>query len=685
MKRKQICALSAISTAVISAFAVSVASAQEVTSLEQTEPVKVTASRVEQELMDVNMSISVITEDQIRHSGARSVAELLQNVPGVQIDTDGGQGSQHVYIRGEDSFHTLVMIDGQKLSDQKSMSGPALLIDPAMIERIEVIKGPASVLYGSDAIGGVVNIITKKGGDKPFQGAVSTGFNTSSSGKNAAASLFGAKDGWKYRLSASIQDNDNIQTPKGEMPNTYFSSKSVAGFLSYDVTPDVTIGSSLDYYDLEFGATSIVWPNSDFTDFSVDVPKWTRTKGAIFADVRNISKYLTRLRTDAWYQRGHKTMTNTVGNGPMYVWPLADNKQETYGFSAQSDWKLGASNYLIAGYEFSYDKIDANSTTLSTMTPPGYPTGYMGNKDYDGYQMTNAVYASMESLLPHDFTLNYGARYTWVKNDVDTVDNIKPVNNSTGSNSDGKAVVNAGILWHGIDKLVLRANYSQGYRSPLLQDLYIGTVMGGQRTEANADLKSETSDNFEIGARWNSQSLKADWSFFYNKADDYITRKLIGRNIYQYANIAKATTFGSELSLSYKFVDNGFEPYTSLTWMRRQFDHGNGFETYDSGTPELMIKYGLRWSGERAGLGLRSDVYAVSHTASKMRESADGKGDYRLPGFTTLNWTAGVSFGPQKQYSLDAGLYNILDQAYLLDHAIYQPGRYAAVKLNARF
>lgn len=133
--------------------------AQETVELDE---VKVTAGRVEQELMDVNMSVSVITQEEIRHSKARNIGELLENVAGVRIMNDGSQGMKRVQIRGEDAFRTVVMIDGQRISEHKSMSGAPMLIDPSMVERIEVIKGPASVLYGSDAIGGAINIITKR-------------------------------------------------------------------------------------------------------------------------------------------------------------------------------------------------------------------------------------------------------------------------------------------------------------------------------------------------------------------------------------------------------------------------------------------------------------------------------------------------------------------------------------------
>ena len=136
----------------------------------QTDTVKVSASRVEKELLDVPMAVSVVTEEQIKLSPAATVGGILQDVPGVQVVNSGAQGLKRIAIRGESPNRVLILIDGQKIAENKSMDGSALLVDPAMIERIEVIKGPASVLYGSEAMGGVINIITKKGGTKPIQG-----------------------------------------------------------------------------------------------------------------------------------------------------------------------------------------------------------------------------------------------------------------------------------------------------------------------------------------------------------------------------------------------------------------------------------------------------------------------------------------------------------------------------------
>ena len=679
--------------------------AQETVELDE---VKVTAGRVEQELMDVNMSVSVITQEEIRRSSARNVGELLEDIPGVRINNDGGQGMKRIKIRGEDAFRTLVMIDGQKVSEHKSMSGSPMLIDPSMIERIEVIKGPASVLYGSDAIGGAINIITKKGGTKPIEGEVSAGMNTSASGKNASGSIYGGIDGWKYRLSASIEDNDNLKTPKGEMENTYFTARSVSGFLSYDFTPDATVGASLDYYDLEFGSSDVNTPG-----FAVDVPKWTRFKAAAFGEIKNITSSFVRLRTDIFYQKSKKDMTNTVPGvwtqgevdtfkamgfeeaflnrvgvqaGNAYVLqPHASNDMNQYGFSIQADWQIGDRNYLIAGYEISYDDLNAHSWNTGTNVMPMMLT----DKNYDGYQMTNAVYASMETLLSANLTLTYGARYTWVKTDMDSINN-KMGTKTSGEGSDGKIVFNAGVLWHGTDNITLRASYAQGYRSPILQELYIDTSMGSTGTTyANPDLKPETSDNFEIGARWNSTGLSADLAIFYSTADDYIaTLYNAQKRGYQYNNVAEAKTFGVELTSSVRIAETGFEPYLTATWMRRQYQNGNGFSTYDTATPEFMLRYGVRWSGMYAGLGLRADAFARSQTEIEYDDgvqSATDSSSYRLGGYTTLNLTAGVDFGPKRQYSFDMGLYNIFDKGYQEQTSIYEPGRYFVAKLGARF
>lgn len=696
-----------LSAAVVAAITFSGAAiADEYQTLETT---TVTAGRFEQDLMETPMSVSVITADDIAKSGAQSIGALIESMTGVRINNDGGQGIKRAKIRGENAFRSLVMIDGQKISEQKSMSGSPILIDPAMVERIEVIKGPASVLYGSDAIGGAINIITKKGGTKPVQGEVGAGMNTSNSGKSVNASVYGGVEGWKYRIGVAHEDGDNLKTPVGDMNHTKFNSTGANLFVSYDINEKATVGATLDHFDLDFMSGSA---EPGYEPFYVDVPEWKRTKLGVFGELHDLTESLKKVRFDVFYQKNDKTMNNHVEviNSPVVVDNYADNSLDQYGFSLQTNWSVSDSTFIVAGYEFNNDDLDAQSHVHTVGDTPAMPTMPSMHIDtekqgfFKGAMTTHALFASAETNLVDTVTLSYGARYTYVKTDMDDIHGYKVYNPSNttpqrpfnpdqelgkaGKQHDDRVVFNAGLVWHPVNDLALRANWAQGFRAPLLQERYIATSMGSTSTTlGNPDLKPETSNNFEVGARWMSNSIMLDAAMFYSKAKNYTQALPISSSLSRYENVGEATTYGLELTGSYEIKSIGLEPYVNLTLMRRQFDYGN-VETYKTATPAVIARYGFRWNGEANGLGLHADAYARTISKTEYQDpSATARSDssYRLGGATTFNLTGGVTFGDQKQYGLDAGFYNIFDKAYREQTAIYEPGRYLAVKLNAKF
>lgn len=680
-------ALSGVAAAVTLALSAGAVSAEDVV---QTETVHVTASRVEQELLDVPMSVSVMTSEDIERESGKTIADYLDSIPGVEVQNDGSQGLKRIQIRGESTFRTLVMIDGQKVSEHKSMSGTPILVDPSQIERIEVIKGPASVLYGSDAIGGAVNIITKKGGRKPFEGYVTGGLDTSASGKTLAGGVAGHVNGWSYRINGSVEDFGELDTPVGKVENTEFTSRSGSLFLAYDINENIQVGGTFDTYDLESkSANQIGILEGSMRDFYVDIPEWKRSKGALFVDMKNLTDNLVRLRLDTFYQKTTKEMENLVQPAamPLSMQNWADNDLRQTGFSVQSDWQLGE-HYLVAGYEYSHDDLDAQSR----FTMAG---GMMDTREsYDAKQETHSVYASAESPVTDEFTLNYGVRYTWVSGEA----TMKGQEHGMGGGapygekndaSDGHAVFNLGAVWRVLDDVALRASWAQGYRYPTMQELYITTQMGGGIAYANPDLKPETSDNFEVGVRWESERVSLDAALFYNMADDYITDVTVGTSgmysqITRFMNVGEATTYGLETTLSYA-LPYDLEPYVNLTLMRRKFEQ-NGISTYDSGTPEITSRLGVKWTPEWNGLHIRTDAYAdvMSASDSSNLDPTDEEITH-IGGATTFNLTGGVSFGKDDAYALDAGFYNIFDKKYTKSGSLYEPGRYFAVKFNAKF
>jgi len=684
----------------------------------------VTATRVERELQQVPMSLTVMTAEDVKNSGARTVGELLQDVPGVQIQNDGSQGLKRISIRGEDAFRTLVLIDGQKISEHKSMSGSPLLVDASRIERIEVIKGPASVLYGSDAIGGVVNVITKKGGQKPLEGEAWLGFNGASRGFSEGMAIRGNIDGLKYSFSGSHSDQGNVHTPDGELDNTNFRQTDASGFVSYDFSDHFTVGAGIDYYKGAFNSTSI--PNNvSGQEFWVNVPKWNRTKYYTFTELKDVSEYLTRVRFDAYYQKSEKDMLNHIGVNTLIPQMGAamsmDIENGTYnitrskGLSLQTDWQLGSNNYLVAGYELNHDDLNSvGNTTADGKMSFGMTNmpiaGYRTDKYYNGTQTNQSIFASIETTLPYDFTVTYGVRYTHVNTELTRGDEYKKgfsynmdsmppkmeMYNGTrsggaelGDENDSRPVFNVGLVWTGIEDLALRASWAQGFRVPNLTEKYIGSAMG--QTEGvlygNPDLDPETSNNFEVGARWNHGKTDLDVALFYSDADDYIYEAPIdgGANS-MYKNVGKAKTYGAELAVSHAFDTQWgkFTPYASATYMRREFDYGNGVTTWDSGTTPLSGRYGVRYAKAlHPQCDFRADIYGRSQAGYEYMDSLGET--YEYAGFTTANISLGFDFGKNKEFSLVTEVLNIFDKRYSYNSAILEPGVHANVKLTYKF
>lgn len=704
MITKNIFRKTAVAVVVLASFT---AQAETVT---KTEEVTVTAGRVEQELLDVPMAVTVVTQQEIKESSARNIGELLEDVPGVMVNNAGSQGLKRVSIRGEDTFRTLTLIDGQKISEQKSMSGAAIMIDPSSVERIEVIKGPASVLYGSDALGGVVNIITKKGAKKPFEAEGSVEWNGAGHGWGEAISLGGTYGGLNYHLDAGYQSHGNIKTPLGYQNGTDFRQKNAALFLSYDINQHFTIGMRADTFDSDINSSSWEYEQDPDSEFFVRIPKWKREKVALFAEAKDLNDYLVRLRWDGYWQKNHKNMRNYVSvyDRPMQVTTdsVADNRIKSIGTSLQADWQLGENNYLITGYEFYQDRLEADTTAdtsmvmkMGPMTRPMLGTNTV--RYVKGRETSNAVFASMETTLPHDFLLDYGIRYTWVESKINKASALKNgfapggtkyVNTDdgssakVGSDTNSRPVFNLSLNWRGLPDTSLRAGWSQGFRVPNLQEKFLINSMGGGTTYGNPDLKPEKSNNFELGARYNGKWVETDFSVFYNLADDYIStvRVMSGTTSqYTYMNADKAKSFGAEWSVNFKPTDHVF-PYASMTWLRRKTEWGSGVSTYDSGIAGFNARYGIKTEFEVFNGRWNTDTYLRSRTASKSYSPSTNE-TTRVAGYTTLNFATTYHFGLQKRYMVSAEMINITNQLYSYGDSIYEPGRHFNIKVSAKY
>lgn len=176
--------------------------------------VVVTANRTEQRMQDSLADISVIDRTTIEQSGVTGVADILARLPGIQISRNGGPGtSTSVFIRGTEARYAAVFIDGARVDSQSTGGAPWASIPLSLIERIEVLRGPAAAVYGSDAIGGVIQIFTRKG-TSGFQPFASVGVGNQGT-RDGSAGVSGAANGWDYALSGAYERSDGFNSRIG--------------------------------------------------------------------------------------------------------------------------------------------------------------------------------------------------------------------------------------------------------------------------------------------------------------------------------------------------------------------------------------------------------------------------------------------------------------------------------------
>lgn len=173
--------------------------------------VVVSANRTEQRLQDSLADISVIDRTTIEQSGVTGVADLLARLPGIQMVRNGGPGaSTSVFIRGTETRYAAVFIDGARIDSQSTGGAPWASIPLSLIERIEVLRGPAAAVYGSDAIGGVIQIFTRKG-ESGFHPFASVGVGNQGT-RDTAAGVSGARNGWDYAISGAYERSDGFDS-----------------------------------------------------------------------------------------------------------------------------------------------------------------------------------------------------------------------------------------------------------------------------------------------------------------------------------------------------------------------------------------------------------------------------------------------------------------------------------------
>ena len=525
----------AIVTSLCAAAATLPAAAQTAPELQLPETV-VTATRVPTLIEQIPAGVTVITRRQLEQAGATTLADALALVPGlVPVASGGPGGNTSVFIRGTNSDHVLVLRDGVPLNDP-SDPGAAFNfgVDTlASVDRIEIVRGPMSSLYGSGAIGGVINIITRRGSG-PAHGTVTLGAGLPATGE-AAATLAGGSGLWDYRLGAQALDTTYGDTiPKRETVyaghREFYRGDSGSLELGYTPRPGTRLFLGLDGRTSAFSLKEHGFPTYDSQAYRGYDNAWNGRLGATTTLFGYWDSALTlaHLQTDRHYVQPLEALDPNAASGDSRYHGARDMLSWNNTLHVAASGALSDAAVLF-GYEH---RLDSSNSRLD-LVAGGFP--YVSAVRASA--TSDAGHAGLQGTLWHRLSLTADirgehARYgggavTWRLGAVLAVPEIRS---------------------H------LHAAYGTAFRAPSLYDLFGQDNYG---YVGNPALKPERSQGYEIG--WTTdlplasrpKGLSLDVTYFENDINDLIQTEFNASfTASTQQNVARARSRGVEVTLT---------------------------------------------------------------------------------------------------------------------------------------
>lgn len=460
---------------------------------------------------EIASSVTVVTAQEIERQQRRTLPQALATVPGLNLVQIGGPGGQtSVFMRGTNSNHVKVLIDGIEANDpstpNRSFDFGSMLTDD--IERIEVLRGPQSGLYGANALGGVISITTKRGEGPP---KVTARVEAGSHGTfNQSAGFRGGDDRFDYAFNVAHFRADSTDTvpknlipPGGRVrPNSY-DAYTYSGRLGFKLSDTLSLNWVGRYTDGQFLSTyDMGWPSAPTPFRSRQNYAQGFTRGEIVWDPLG-GRFVNRFGLSYSHQeRGYRS-PNAAG--------ILGVPTPNIGERIKADWRgdleLARGHKLIMGLQYERERLESRSLTASN-----------GNKGtFLEYQGNIADRFFLAANVRHDHDDSFGGHTTW---------RVAPayVIPETGTK--------------------LKASYGTGFKPPTLSELFID-YRPGFNFFGNPDLKPEKSRGWDIGFEQplfeNRFRFGATW--FQNDIQDLIVTNLTGTS---YANVGRASTKGVE-------------------------------------------------------------------------------------------------------------------------------------------
>ena len=692
------------------------------------EQVTVTATRTEVVTTDTAVPVSVVDRESIERQGVNTVGDIFRTLPGTST-TNEGAFQVRPRIRGLESNRVLVLVDGERLNNSRTSTGQSGielgLVDLSQIETVEVARGSGSVLYGTDALAGTINIITRDTParrDKGFRlgGVIDTFYSSNENGRRGSLAVNGSSKFFAFRVAQSLErfDNyfagspnatdvarlraDDLQiTNEGEVLNSQSHAGNSQATLRFFVNDTNTL--KLNYErrrGASIGSSGLAGPHTGIPGltgvFNAYFPFNNRDRFNVRYDVAALTNNLQRLTVKAFYQTQYRNFSNSV-TVPGFVQrseTVTDTK--TSGFDVQSDWTFGRHNVVAGASYFKDENTDRRLTTLA-FSPTAPPFSIRRGRSVPDASLSNiAGFIQDEFRVTDRLRFIGGIRFDRFKTVSITTENFAvdprlPAGDVillglTGLNN-GLDITNTAVTgdFGAVYRLTRNVNVSgrigRSFRTPNISERFFTDTPSAEGYQVgNPSLVPETGINFDTSVKFTTKRFRGSATYFNNYYNDFLTTvaacdtsvtpcrpiRLVPGNtrVFQVRNIrtARIQGFESELEVPIKISVGYLTPYGNFSYLRGDDIRQN--QPLDFISP-FRTNAGFRW--QNFGKSYYFD-YNARIVGKQNRLSAAyliPVNDGPEPGFVTHNIGGGYYFRHERfDFSVNAKVSNLFDRYY---------------------
>jgi outer membrane receptor for ferrienterochelin and colicin len=640
---------------------------------EQLQEIVVTASSVATDLRNAPASVSVIDSAQLQQQAIADISEAIRTVPGVNVGF-GSNGTRGISIRGLGSNYTLILIDGKRvnagLTTLRKYNGDLDWVPMGAIERIEVVRGPMSTLYGSDALGGVINIITKKSTDKLTGTLTAELLQPESKATGATRRVNGYLSGpiirdvlsftafgaYSKRLADDPSLAGDIEAPRGT------EDFDINGRLTWTPTANQTVeleaGHGRERYEPFVAPGDVATTPTTITRTTASlrhVGEWDFGKSTVTAYMENA-------------QNQHEIVDregNVLGDAITVRSYTLDGKLD---IPLDWTWKQN----LTVGGELRYEELDDPENLGKNNTV----TGSSGAPFADVW--TAALFVEDQIDFTDDFRMTAGLRYDY--------------HDRFGSHLSPRTY----FIYDLTDSISLKTGWAQAFKAPNLRQLDpnwvqtsrgrgCGAVGGPCEMVGNPDLKPETSNSYEAGFFYEQGGWIGSVAYFYNEIDNKITSARVaslitgdGTKYVQQINVDKARSQGIEGGLTVP-VHPDVQWTNSFTYLIESRNLETGMPL--SADPELSLHSSVTWQAtEKLSLTATANYYGkqVDYVLEPETLTAQNVEPYFVADI-------GAKYDFNDNFSGKVGVNNIFDQQPESESNFKENGRTYFFSLTSSF